>query len=101
MSKRTAIGLCVAGVLLLIGAGVSAWKAGPHAEAVCTRAADKVILCIERTSRSAADMSRQKRDEGIPACAQDPAKVEMYVRCLEHASCEDFMQCAIEGGKAQ
>lgn len=99
MSKRTAIAISVVGFLLLIGAGVSAWMGGPNAEAICTEAADKFILCLERHSRSAAEMSRQKRDEGIPACAEDPLTVQMYVKCLEHETCEDFMACAIEGAK--
>ncbi len=97
MSKHTAIAIVVLGVLLLAGAGVSAWKGGPNRETVCTRAADKFILCLERTSRAAADMSREKRDEGIPACMQEEMTVQMYVKCLEHEDCDTFMQCAIDG----
>jgi hypothetical protein len=99
MSKRTAIATSVLGCLLLIGAGVSAWKGGPNAEAICTRAADKFILCLERTSRAAADMSRAQRDEGIPACMNDPMTVQMYTKCLHHEDCDSFMQCAIDGAK--
>lgn len=96
MSARTAIVTCLLGVLILVGAGISAWRAGPNPETICTRGADKVILCIARHSRSAADMSRTKRDEGIPVCMEDPAKVSMYRECLAHDDCEAFMKCATQ-----
>ncbi len=95
MNKRTAIAFCVLGTLLLIAAGVSAWKQGPNPETVCTRGADKVILCIERTSLAAANMSREKRDEAIPACMADPEKVSMYETCLHEEDCDAFMTCVI------
>lgn len=99
MSARTAIVTCLLGALFLAGAGVSAWHSGPNSETICTRGADKVILCIARHSRSAADMSRAKRDEGIPACMEDPTKVSMYAECLEHEDCDAFMKCATRGAK--
>jgi hypothetical protein len=99
MTKRTAIAITVCGAVLLVAAGVSAVKSGPNPEAICTRAADKFILCLERTAPKAAEMSRAKRDEGIPACAADAMTVQMYVKCLEHEDCESFMKCTIAGAK--
>lgn len=101
MSKRTAIAICVLGFVFLIGAGVSAWKAGPSAEAICTRGADRVILCLEQTSTAAADMSRGQRDQGIVACQDNPTTVQMYATCLAHEHCDAFMQCAIAGAQGK
>ncbi len=94
MSQRIAIACCVLGALLLVGAGVLATREGPSPEAICARGADKVILCIAQTSRSAAELSRSRRDDGILACKEDPDKVARYRECLAHEDCSAFMTCA-------
>ncbi len=99
MKNQTAIGISVLGALLLVGAGVSAVRGGPNAEAVCAQAADRFILCVERHSTSAAEIARGKRDEGIGACTAKPETVQMYVACLPKDDCHAFTQCTLDHAK--
>lgn len=81
-------------------AAASSGPASGDAAAICEKAADRYVGCMEQLlGEEAGALARGKRAEGIPVCARDPMTVSMYRKCLPETDCEKFQKCMMDFAK--
>ena len=83
------------GLVVLLVSGLPACSdKRSDGEKICQEAADRYLYCVEEIlDKHMAAIAREKRAEGIKACAKDEKTQEMYRACLPLRKCEAFMDC--------
>ena len=87
-------------VILLASGLLGCSDKRPDGEKICQEAADRYLFCVEEIlDKHMAAIAREKRDEGIKACAEDEKTQEMYRVCLPEKGCDAFMECMTDYAK--